>query len=108
MKKCEKKKPVDVFDYKYCNSSYLIQDSLNSHLEICPAPRPCRICNSTFVGKKLLEDHFTISNKNSNVVSASNTLPEKNRSKTMSHQITKKILHLTANPAKTSIHQKVI
>ena len=60
MKKCEKKKPVDVFDCKYCNSSYLTQDSLNSHLEICPAPRPCRICNSTFVGKKSLEDHFTI------------------------------------------------
>ena len=37
-----------------------MQESLNHHLEVCPATRPCRICQETFVGKKLLEDHFLI------------------------------------------------
>ena len=60
IKRCQKKNPIETFDCKYCKSSYVMQESLNNHLEVCPAPKPCRICQETFVGKKPLEDHFLI------------------------------------------------
>ena len=106
MKKCEKKEPVDVFDCKYCNSSYLTQDSLNSHLEICPAPRPCRICNRTFVGKKSLEDHFAICKQKLKCCICLKYFGIEEQVK--DHVTSNHKGHLTANPAKTSIHQKVI